>query len=344
MTELAVNPQWLWLGSLGALGDGPDMIKNASCLKRIALIASVALGFSTSSLAQTGAAKGLLDEAAAAITAGRYVDALAAYAAAIAAAPGDAAVHAKRAQFFDQLGQPDLAARDYRVAVKLTPDDAGLQTNLCFDLALTNHDLDGALAACNAAVRLAPQSSSALSARGYLQLRRGAYAEASKDYSASLALLPASASEMFGLGVSWVHTGKAKEGRGEIASATLDSLDVVSDWENRGFDLQGEIKPGKPVTKVSQAAVSVKDRKVFLNKDERYAPVGDCGVVTTAGAAPPVAQWSGECRFGLIHGPGKLASGADARFTYGRELMGNTAALEQKLKLAYQSAEDAIKP
>ncbi|HOY78457.1 MAG TPA: tetratricopeptide repeat protein [Hyphomonadaceae bacterium] len=320
------------------------MIKNASCLKRIALIASVALGFSTSSLAQTGAAKGLLDEAAAAITAGRYVDALAAYAAAIAAAPGDAAVHAKRAQFFDQLGQPDLAARDYRVAVKLTPDDAGLQTNLCFDLALTNHDLDGALAACNAAVRLAPQSSSALSARGYLQLRRGAYAEASKDYSASLALLPASASEMFGLGVSWVHTGKAKEGRGEIASATLDSLDVVSDWENRGFDLQGEIKPGKPVTKVSQAAVSVKDRKVFLNKDERYAPVGDCGVVTTAGAAPPVAQWSGECRFGLIHGPGKLASGADARFTYGRELMGNTAALEQKLKLAYQSAEDAIKP
>jgi Flp pilus assembly protein TadD len=320
------------------------MIRNARRLKRIALSASVALGFSMPALAQTGSAKGLLDEAAAAITAGRYVDALAAHAAAIAAAPGDAVVHAKRAQLFDQIGQPDLAARDYRAAVKLAPDDAGLQTNLCFDLALTNHDLDGALAACNAAVRLAPQSSSALSARGYLQLRRGAYAEASKDYSASLALSPASASEMFGLGVSWVHTGKAKEGRGEIASATLDSSDVVSDWESRGFGLQGEIKPGKAVTKASQAVLSVKDRKVLLNKDERYAPVGDCGVVTAAGVAPPVAQWSGECRFGLIHGAGKLASGEDARFAYGRELHGDAAALEQKLKLAYQPAEDALRP
>lgn len=319
------------------------MISNR--IDRAAIIAGVVLGLAAPALAQTGPAKGLLDEAASAASAGRYVDALAAHAGAIATAPNDAGVHAKRAQLFDQLGQPDLAARDYRAAAKLNPDDAGVQTNLCFDLTLTNHDLDGALEACNAAVRLAPKSSSALSARGYLHLRRGAFAEASKDYSAALVLSPAAPSEMFGLGISWVHTGKAKDGRGEIASATLDSADVVSDWENRGFGLQGEIKPGKAVTKASQAVVSVKDRKVFLNKDERFAPVGECGVVTAAGAVAPVAAWSGECRFGLIHGGGKLASGADAQFAYGRELTGGGAAvLEQKLKSAYQAAEDALAP
>lgn len=320
------------------------MSRNNRRFKRVATVAGIVLGLAAPALAQTGPAKGLLDEAASAASAGRYVDALAAHAGAIKAAPNDAVVHAKRAQLFDQLGQPDLAARDYRVAAKLNPDDAGVQANLCFDLTLTNHDLDGALAACNAAVRLAPKSSSALSARGYLHLRRGAFAEASKDYSAALVLSPAAPSEMFGLGISWVHTGKAKEGRGEIASATLDSADVVSDWENRGFGLLGEIKPGKPVTKASEAVLSVKDRKVFLNKDERFAPVGDCGVVTAAGATPPVTAWSGECRFGLIHGAGKLASGADARFAYGRELAGDAVALEQKLKSAYQAAEDALAP
>ena len=321
------------------------MIRNRRPWKRIAVIGGAALCFAASALAQTSPSKGLLDDAAASASAGRYVEALASYAGAIAAAPDDVTAYAKRAQLFDQLGQPGLAARDYRAAVKLSPDDAGLQTNLCFDLALTNHDLDGALAACNAAVRLAPKSASALSARGYLHLRRGSYAEAAKDYSVALELSPAQPSEMFGLGISWIHTGKVKEGRGEIASATLDSADVVSDWEARGFGLQGEIKPGKPVTEASQAVLTVKDRKVILDRDERYTPVGDCGVVTTGGAVTPVSSWSGACRFGLLHGAGKLSSGQDARFAYGRELTGGSAGeLEARLKLAYQPAEDALAP
>jgi len=313
--------------------------------QQAALAGGAVFCLATAALAQTSPATGMLDEAGAAASAGRYIDALAAYAGAVAAAPGDASARAKRGQLFDQLGHPDLAARDYRVAVKLNPDDAGLQANLCFDLALTNHHLDGALAACNAAVRLAPESATTLSARGYLHLRRGSYAEAAKDYAASLELAPAAPSEMFGLGVSWIHTGKVKEGRGEIASATLDSAGVVSEWENRGFGLQGEIRQGKPVTKRSQAVLSVKDRKVFLDRDERYTPVGDCGVVTTARSPSPVSSWGGECRFGLVHGMGKLTNGADARFAYGRELTGDKAALmEQRLKSAYQAAEDALAP
>lgn len=327
------------------MGGGPGMTRDNRRWKPTALVGVAVSCLAMPAMAQTSPDKALLDTAAAATSAGRYVEALASYDAAITASPDDASARAKRGQLFDQLGHPDLAARDYRVAVQLNPGDAGAQANLCLDLALTNHDLDSALAACNAAVRLAPESASALSARGYLHLRRGSYAEAAKDYSAAIELSPAAPSEMFGLGVAWIHTGKVKEGRGEIASATLDSADVVSDWENRGFGLQGEIKPGKPATKASQAVLSVKDRKVILDGDERYAPVGDCGVVTAVGAASSITSWSGECRFGLVHGAGKLSSGVDARFAYGRELIGDKAVeLEQRLKSAYRPVEGALTP
>lgn len=297
-------------------------------------------------LAQTSPAAGLLNEAGEAVSAGRYVDALAAFGSAIAASPDDGAAYARRAQLFDQLGHPDLAAVDYGVAAKLNPGDGNLYKGLCLGLALSNHDLDGALAACNMAVKLAPNSPDAVSARGYAQLRRGAYAEAEKDYSAALALSPAAPSEMFGFGVAIIHLGRAKEGRGEIASATLDSAGVVSEWQNRGFSLQGEIIPGKPKTSASQPMIKTTDAKVFLNKGETYVKTGACGRVVDAPGAAQLA-WSGECRFGLLHGAGKLGtSDAAVRFAYGREIAAGEegAAEEKKLGLAYEVAEKALKP
>lgn len=302
-----------------------------------------------SALAQTPSGADLLDEAWQAVSAARHVDALAALGGAIAAAPEDGVAYARRAQLFDRLGHPDLAAADYRVAAKLNPGDANLHMGLCLDLALSNHDLDGALVACDAAVKLAPDSPDALSARGYVQLRRGAYAEAEKDYSAALALSPAAPSEMFGFGVAIIHLGRAKEGRGEIASATLDSAGVVSEWQNRGFGMQGEIIPGRPRTSVSQPALAITDMKVFLNSGETYLKTGKCGRVVDAssGVAAGEVSWSGECRFGLLHGAGNLGSAdAPVRFAYGREIAAGEegAAREKKLELAYEPAEKALKP
>ena len=302
-----------------------------------------------SALAQTPSGADLLDEAGQAVSAGRYVDALAALGGAIAAAPDDGVAYARRAQLFDQLGHPDLAAVDYRVAAKLNPGDANLHKGLCLDLALSNHDLDGALAACDAAVKLAPDSPDAFSARGYVQLRRGAYAEAEKDYSAALALSPAAPSEMFGFGVAIIHLGRAKEGRGEIASATLDSAGVVAEWQNRGFGMQGEIIPGRPKTSASQPVLSVTDAKVFLNKGETYVKTGSCGRVSAPSAAPaaPDLAWSAGCRFGLLHGAGTLGPlDTPVRFAYGRQIAAGEegAATEKKLGLAYEAAEKALKP
>jgi hypothetical protein len=52
------------------------------------------------------------------------------------------------------------------------------------------------------------------------------------------------------------------------------------------------------------------------------------------------------CRFGLAHGDGVLGAGATVlHFAYGREITGVAGvAIEQKLDLAYQAAEEALLP
>jgi tetratricopeptide (TPR) repeat protein len=312
-------------------------------------------------VAQDAAAKGYLEEAQQAESAGRYLDALAAYADAAAATPDDPRVYEQRANLFMSLSHPDLASGDYRRAVRLNPDDAVSQANLCWSLALANHDLDGALDACNAAVKREPSSYDALSKRGYVHLRRGAWADAETDFAAALAFNSASPNEMFGHGLATIHLGQEQDGRDEIASATLDSPSLVNEWAARGFGARGEIRPGMPVTTASEPVLSIKEMKLFLNRgaESYFGFRTACGhVLPPVGAAevgPKLFDhadlaWSAECRFGLIHGEGKLTSaGEDApvtRYVYGREIAPGEAgeALARKLTRAYQVLEEAARP
>ncbi len=288
-------------------------------------------------------ARTLLDEASAATSAGRYVDALAAYAGAIEAVPGDAGVYVQRADLFVSLGHAELASRDYRAAVRINPEDARLQNGLCHNLALANHDLDGAGVACDAAVRLAPRDPVVLATRGYLQLRRGAWALAEKDYAAALDLAPASPDEMYGHGLAKIHLGQARSGLDEMSSATLDRSGLPLEWESRGFSMTGDMVSGRPLTQAGQAMVGVGERMLFLNRGEEVvALAGGCGVVVTGAAQRAAAAgqaWSGACRFGLVHGEDKTTA---VRFVYGRAIA--DAVMEQKLALAYRAAEDALLP
>ena len=293
--------------------------------------------------AQTGAAKAFVDAAGEAASAGRYVDALAAYASALVATPDDAGIHLQRADLFASLGHAELAARDYRAAARLDPDDARVQNGLCRNLALANHDLDGALVACEAAVRLAPRDPVVLATRGYLHLRRAAWAKAEKDFAAALDLAPASPDEMYGHGLARIHLGQARAGLDEMSSATLDSSGLPLEWESRGFSMTGNVMPGRPLTKAGQALVNVADRVVLLNRGEEVVPLaGKCGVVVS-GAEQRTAlaekAWSGDCRFTLVHGEDKTKA---TRFAYGRAV--TDAALEQKLVLAYRAVEEALLP
>lgn len=294
---------------------------------------------SPAALAQVGAAKAFLDAANDATTAGRYVDALAAYTGAIEASPDDVSGYVQRADLFVSLGHAELAALDYRAAVRIRPDDVSLQNGLCRNLALANHDLDGALAACDVAVRLAPRDPLVLATRGYVQLRRSAWAKAESDYAAALDLAPASPDEMYGHGLARIHLGRARSGLDEMSSATLDQSGLPLEWEIRGFNSKGDILPGRPVTKVGQALVGAGDRMMFLNRGEDVAKLpGGCSMVVS-GAATAGQAWSGDCRFGLAHGTDK-ASGV--RLVYGRAI--TNPEMEKTLDLAYRAAEDALRP
>lgn len=301
--------------------------------------------------AQIRPVAGELAEAREAIESGRYLDALAALTEAITGAPDDPAAYGERAQLLASLGHTEMASADYRTAALIRSGDAGLLANLCWTLALANHDLDGALSACNAAVRLGANNPDALSKRGYVQLRRGEYASAESDYLAALQLTPAAPNEMFGHGLALIHLGRDQEGRDEIASATLDSASLVLDWEGRGFGSRGQIKPGRTETKANEPVLSVSDRKVFLNRGEAYATLpGGCGwiePVQEGARRAPTTAWSGACRFGLIHGAGTIEAGGPlVRFAYGRRITPDAAgaALEQKVTAAYRPAEAAIQP
>lgn len=309
-------------------------------------------------MAQAGS---LLDTARQAANAGQYLDALAAYAGAVEAAPDDPRVYEQRANLFMSLSHADLASADYRRAVRLKPEDAVLQANLCWSLSLANHDLDGALAACNEAVKREPSSYDALSKRGYVYLRRGAWAEAEKDFAAALALNAASPNEMFGHGLAMILLGQEQDGRDEIASATLDSPGLVNEWAARGFGARGEIRSGMPVTTASEAVISIKEMKPFVNKGAEafYSFRTPCGRVLPPASTADLGSvmfdhaamtWSAECRFGLIHGEGRLTKNGEkgplTHYVYGREIAPSEAgeALARKLQLAYQVLEEAARP
>lgn len=309
-------------------------------------------------MAQAGS---LLDTARQAANAGQYLDALAAYAGAAEAAPDDPRVYEQRANLFMSLNHADLASADYRRAVRLKPDNAVLQANLCWSLALANHDLDGALTACNEAVKRDPASYDALSKRGYLHLRRDAWAEAEKDFAAALGLNAASPNEMFGHGLAMIHLGQEQDGRDEIASATLDSPGLVNEWAARGFGARGEIRPGPVQSTAAEPVISIKEMKLFLNRgtESYFGLRTPCGRVLPPVSAADLGSamydhssisWSAECRFGLIHGEGRLTKNGEegplTRYVYGGEIAPGEAgeALARKLQLAYQVLEEAARP
>jgi tetratricopeptide (TPR) repeat protein len=301
----------------------------------------------------------LLPEAAAAASAGRSVDALAIYALVIEASPQDRDAYVGRAHLFEALGLPQLAAPDLTKATKIGASDASLLTSLCRDLALANHDLDGAVAACNTAVKLAPEDAATLGARGYANLRRGAYAAAQKDFEAALNMSSAEPDFTFGRGVALVHQGQTRDGRDEISIATLDRATLVSDWEVRGYGIHGEMLPGRHATTASQPVLTINDRIAVLNSDEVLVKLADgCArimrvqstgqgeaVLKTAAAS----TWSGQCRFGLIHGEGKLAppgaSATSVEAVYGRSSLEGDREFADRaahVKQAYASMEAAL--
>ena len=89
----------------------------------------------------------------------------------------------------------------------------------CWARALWGHELDKALADCNAALKSRPGNAAFLDSRGLVQLRLGELDEAIVDYDASLKLEPRRAWSLYGRGLARLRKGQSDAGNADIAAA-----------------------------------------------------------------------------------------------------------------------------
>jgi tetratricopeptide (TPR) repeat protein len=97
---------------------------------------------------------------------------------------------------------------------------AGALNSRCWARALGGQELDKALADCNTALKLHPNTADFLDSRGLVYLRQGNYDKAIADYDAALRLAPKTAWSLYGRGLAKSRKGMSAEGQADIAAAT----------------------------------------------------------------------------------------------------------------------------
>jgi tetratricopeptide (TPR) repeat protein len=139
-----------------------------------------------------------------------------------------------RSALHQDAGRYDLAVKDLDVLVAREPDQAGLYNDRCWVRALANIDLDKALADCEAALKLSPNSPAILDSRGFVKLRQGNLAGAVVDYDAALKLQPSQAASLFGRGVAKRRQGAKAAGDLDLAAARKAQPGVDKEFAGYG--------------------------------------------------------------------------------------------------------------
>ena len=147
---------------------------------------------------------------------------------------------------YDSIGELPAAIHQYDLWLASHHKDARRVLALdarCRALAEANQNLDEALSDCNDAIRQMhsatfegpdqfihthPQDDpDLLGSRGFVELRRGEYARAIKDYDGAVAGRPKSADYRFARGLAALRAGRPDRGRADIAAATAMDPDVA---------------------------------------------------------------------------------------------------------------------
>lgn len=116
------------------------------------------------------------------------------------------------------------AIDDYDRALELAKDDANALSERCWARAVLGVEIDGALADCNEALRLRPNDSETLAARGFTYMRLGLFRTAILDYDAALKLKPDNAEHLYARGMAKVRAGDEEAGETDLGAArAIDS-------------------------------------------------------------------------------------------------------------------------
>jgi len=105
----------------------------------------------------------------------------------------------------------------------------------CWTRALWGEELNRALADCDAALKLRPNTATFLDSRALVQLRRGDYDKAIADYDRALGLGSKDAWSYYGRGVAKLRKGLTAAGKADIAAATALQANIADQAGKRGL-------------------------------------------------------------------------------------------------------------
>ena len=126
------------------------------------------------------------------------------------------------AGMWDRVDRPAAALTSYDAWLRAHPEDvhrANALNGRCWARAQLNRELDGALADCNAALKLAPDRAAYLDSRALVRLRRGELDAALADYDSVLRLEPRMAWSLYARALAAARKGRAEQAARDRAAA-----------------------------------------------------------------------------------------------------------------------------
>jgi tetratricopeptide (TPR) repeat protein len=145
-----------------------------------------------------------------------------------------AVAYTRRAGLHMRRSAYQRAADDYTQAIRVLPDHPSGYAGRCRALLFSNGSPQAARADCDEALRLRPDYTYALNARGILNLREGRFDEAWADFDAHVSGYSGVADSLYGRGVAAVRLGREADGRADIAEATALAPDIAQTFASYG--------------------------------------------------------------------------------------------------------------
>jgi tetratricopeptide (TPR) repeat protein/predicted aspartyl protease len=138
-------------------------------------------------------------------------------------APKGAEAHVHMGDLYADAGAYPAAVAQYTAWIDTHGRDdvhtSRVLNSRCWTRALWGQELAPALADCDLALKLHPDSATYLDSRGLVRLRRGEYDQAIADYTRALKLRPDIAWSHYGRGVAELRKGMKQQGQADIDAA-----------------------------------------------------------------------------------------------------------------------------